>query len=73
MNLVMLVVGILIGFTLAAAGIYALLAGTMIVYIPDTDEEKPCAGFKWDRGLHFISQHKFVLFKVDAKHLNSQE
>ena len=72
MNLVMLIVGILIGFILAVAAIYALLAGTMIVYIPDADEE-PCAGFKWDRGLHFISRHKFVLFRVDVKHLNSQE
>lgn len=72
MNLVMLIVGVLIGFILAVASIYTLLVGTMIIYIPDTDE-KPCAGFKWDRALDFISQRKFVLFKVDVKHLNSQE
>ena len=73
MEFVFLVVGLLIGFILAIIGARMMLAGTMFVYIPDTEDETPCAGFKWDRALDFISQRKYVIFKVNVRHVNSQE
>lgn len=47
--------------------------GTMQVYIPNDPDDMPYVAPDFSKGANFIRSKKYIVFKVETKHLNSRD
>lgn len=68
-----LVLAFLLGFIVALIGVLTMRVGTMVVYIPDREDESPYLTAELDKSVGFIAKKKYVLYKVDVRNLHTQK
>ena len=62
----------LLGVLLALIGVLRLRVGVLKVYIPDQPDEPPYLYTELDKPVGALCKKKYILFKVDVRHLESQ-
>ena len=68
-----LLLAFLFGVIVTGVGFYRLKVGVLKVYIPDQVDESPYLYTELDKPVDFICKRDYVLFKIDVRHVYSQD